>query len=131
MVDAWSTTCAPCLRDFPQLVALDQDFRKQGLRCVSFNCDYDGIPEKPPEHYRERVLRFLVKHEATFTNFQATTPLDVLLETGTISGLPSVAVYGRDGALLRTFPAVNVAAAGAEIGYDELQQLVSKLLNAP
>ena len=31
--------------------------------------DYDGIPNKPPGYYREKVLKFLTKVNSTLDNY--------------------------------------------------------------
>jgi len=64
VLDAWSTSCAPCKEEFPNLVKLHQRHGKD-VACISMSCDYAGIKNKPPEFYRERVLKFLREQEAT------------------------------------------------------------------
>src|SRR6187401_2060375 len=46
VVDIWSTSCLPCMTEFPHLVAM-QRAHKEHLVCVSFNVDYVGIRNKP------------------------------------------------------------------------------------
>lgn len=128
VIDIWSTTCPPCRRDFPELVKLHRDFGDRGVVCVSFNCDYDGIPEKPPEYYRERVVKFLTEQQATLFNLQSNEPLDQLLDSGKISGMPAVLVYNREGELAKDFHNANVTAVEDEFRYDDIRRLVEGLL---
>src|SRR5262245_66177348 len=68
LVDVWTTTCPTCLEHFPKFVDLNQRLRSRGLIAVSINCDYDGIPAKPPAHYAPRVLKFLQDQQARLTH---------------------------------------------------------------
>lgn len=102
IVDIWSTSCLPCMTEFPHLVTLQKSDRKN-LVCVSFNVDYVGIKSKPAETYRERVEKFLKKEDAALTNFLCTVPSDVLFEKLQLVSIPAVYVYGRDGKLARRF----------------------------
>src|SRR5580693_3092788 len=58
VLDAWSTSCEPCKKEFPNLVKLHKEYGNE-VACMSLSCDYVGIKNKPPEFYRERALKFL------------------------------------------------------------------------
>jgi thiol-disulfide isomerase/thioredoxin len=103
VVDVWSTTCEPCVREFPHLVMLAERYRDKVV-CVSVSCDYAGIKSKPIEYYRPRVEQFLTKQQATTTtNFLLSVPADALLESLDLDSIPAVYVYGSDGKLLQRF----------------------------
>ena len=62
VLDLWSTSCEPCMVEFPHLVELHKQHGEM-LVCLSASCDYAGIKSKPPETYRDRVsadMRHLV-----------------------------------------------------------------------
>src|SRR5579859_4229754 len=63
VLDAWSTSCPPCMKEFPNLVKLHHKYGGKQVVCMSLSCDYAGIKNKPPEYYRERVVKFLEKQE--------------------------------------------------------------------
>src|SRR3954467_3740548 len=67
VMDVWSTSCDPCMKEFPNLVKLHQTQAKD-VACLSVSTDYTGSKNKPPEFYRERVMKFLQEQEATFDN---------------------------------------------------------------
>ena len=58
VLDAWSTSCQPCMKEFPNLVKLHEKYGKKGLVCISLSCDYQGIKNKPPE-FNSRSKRWL------------------------------------------------------------------------
>jgi thiol-disulfide isomerase/thioredoxin len=63
VVDIWSTSCLPCMREFPNLVQLSQRYPDQ-ITCVSFNVDYIGMKSKTPESYTDKVEKFLREQSA-------------------------------------------------------------------
>ncbi len=130
VLDAWSTTCGPCVKEFPKLVQLHRDYAAKGVACMSFNCDYDGIPEKPPEHYRDRVVKFLEKQGATFENLMANVALEQLMDRMELASIPAVYVYGRDGKLAKRFDNEQIKSDKDEFTYEQITQLVEELLKS-
>lgn len=102
IVDIWSTSCLPCMTEFPKLVELQKEHGEK-LVCISFNVDYVGIKSKPPAFYRERVEKFLNEKKATFTNLLATVEADKVFESLELSSIPAVYVFGKDGKLAKRF----------------------------
>ena len=102
VLDLWATSCQPCVREFPKLVALSNSHPEQVV-CLSCSADYIGIKSKPPEYYKEDVLKFLTEQNASFTNFLCTEASDVLFEKLDLGSIPAVLVYGPDGELAERF----------------------------
>lgn len=102
VVDVWSTSCAPCMQEFPGLVKLQQD-NPERVVCVSFNVDYVGIKSKPADFYRPRVEAFLKKQQAEFVNFLCTDESDKFFAEQELSSIPAVYVFGTDGGLAKRF----------------------------
>jgi thiol-disulfide isomerase/thioredoxin len=102
VVDVWSTACEPCLREFPHLVEL-QEQHPDALVCVALNSDYAGVRNKPPEFYRERVMKVLEAKQAKVINILCTEPADELFTELKIDSIPAVFVYNRDGELTAKF----------------------------
>ena len=102
VVDIWSTSCLPCMTEFPHLVEL-QKAHGDKLVCISFNVDYVGIKTKPATYYRERVEKFLMKQQAGFTNILSTTEADKVFQALELSSIPAVYVFGTDGKLAKRF----------------------------
>jgi thiol-disulfide isomerase/thioredoxin len=102
IVDVWSTACEPCLREFPHLVELQERF-PDTVVCVAINSDYAGVRKKPPEYYRDRVLKVLESKQAKVINVLCTEPADELFTQLKIDSIPAVFVYNRDGELVAKF----------------------------
>ena len=102
IVDIWSTSCLPCMTEFPNLVRI-HNAHKDDVVCISFNVDYVGIKKKPAETYRPRVEQFLAKEKAECVNFLCTDASDKVFEALELSSIPAVYVYDRTGKLARRF----------------------------
>jgi thiol-disulfide isomerase/thioredoxin len=129
VLDLWSTSCEPCMVEFPHLVGLHKQHGGNGkLVCLSASCDYAGIKSKPPESYRERVLEFLIKQNATFQNVLLNVESDVLFEKIELASIPAVCVFGTDGKIAKRFDNDN-AKAGEDFTYSkDIVPFVEKLL---
>jgi len=56
VLDCWSTSCPPCVKEFPGLVALAAKYHDQ-VACLSLAFDYEGIGT--PEEVLPPVQAFL------------------------------------------------------------------------
>ena len=127
VVDMWSTSCIPCMREFPNLVKLQTKHGKR-IVCVSFNCDYLGIAGKPPESYRGRALKFLKKQRAALVNILSSTPSDELFDQMDLGSIPAIYVFDPSGRLVQRFDNDD-RDSGDEFTYkDHVVPLVEKLL---
>ncbi len=126
-LDLWSTSCDPCMVEFPHLVELHKQHGGK-LVCMSASCDYAGIKSKPPESYRERVLEFLTKQNATFQNVLLNVESDILFEKIDLASIPAVYVFGTDGKVAKRFDNDN-AKPGEDFNYKkDVVPFVEKLL---
>ena len=102
VVDIWSTSCLPCMEEFPNLVDLQKSLGPDVV-CVSFNVDYVGARKRPPEYFRPRVEKFLRRSKAQFRNYLSTAESEALFQELRLPSIPAVYVYGADGRLARRF----------------------------
>ena len=102
VVDIWSTSCLPCMTEFPNLVEL-QTTHGDKIACISFNVDYVGIKSKPAEFYRERVQAFLTKQKAACPNILCTVASDKVFEKLELSSIPAVYVFDAEGKEIKRF----------------------------
>jgi thiol-disulfide isomerase/thioredoxin len=100
VLDAWSTSCEPCLKEFPHLVAL-ANHAPEKIACISLSMDYEGIGK--PEDQRENVLAFLIQQHATMDNVLTQENSDAMLKHLGVGSIPAVFVYDRQGKLVKTF----------------------------
>ena len=126
VMDAWSTSCPPCIKEFPHLVELHNEYGPDKVACISLSFDYEGIDK--PEDQQERVLAFLRKQNATFDNVLNKEEADELYEKMDLSAVPAVFVYDRGGKLVQRFDDSYRNAAGERFSYKDVNGLVSTLL---
>jgi thiol-disulfide isomerase/thioredoxin len=93
VVDFWATNCGPCKQEFPHLVELHRKYANDGLVAVSVSVD--DLKRDPT--VRGRVLNFLQKQQATFTNVILDEPAEVWQTKFNSLTIPIVYVFGRDG----------------------------------
>lgn len=102
VLDLWSTWCLPCMREFPHLVEIHEEFPGE-VACISVSLNYIGLEDEGPEEMREQVMPFLTAKKAFFENVISSDPDNVVLERLSLASIPAVMVYGRNGKLLRRF----------------------------
>jgi thiol-disulfide isomerase/thioredoxin len=100
VVDAWSTYCEPCMKEFPNLVALHKQHGDQ-VACISLCANYSGLGK--PEDEKEEPRKFLQSQGATFDNILSTDPDTKLYKSLDIVSVPAILVYDRAGKLLKKF----------------------------
>lgn len=127
VIDLWSLSCEPCLKEFPGLVRLHQTYGDK-VQCIAANVDFDGRKRRPPEYYREAVEAFLTSVDAGgFTSYICGTPSDEVFEATDIISIPTVLIYDADGKQIHKF-----VDAGETIGFTyekDIEPLVEKLVH--
>ena len=125
IVDLWSLSCEPCLKEFPGLVALHQQLGSS-VQCIAVDMDYDGRKSRPPQWYADRVGAFLASVGAVgFPTYISETPSEDVFTLMQIVSLPAVLVYGADGTVVKKF-----VDAGENVGFNyesDIAPLVARL----
>lgn len=109
VVDCWSTSCPPCIQEFPKLVGLHKKYGPDKVACVSLSFDYEGIGK--PQDVKGPVLEFLKKQGANFDNVLNAEESDVLYRKMELTSIPAVYVYDKDGNLAERFTDENAYAS--------------------
>ncbi|HWA98065.1 MAG TPA: TlpA disulfide reductase family protein [Pirellulales bacterium] len=117
VLDVWSTSCEPCMKEFPNLVALSR--KHPGVAAISLSLDYEGVGK--PEAQREKVLGFLKQQDARFDNILASDDSDTMLKKLGIASMPAVFVYDQSGKRIHTFDKPGFT-------YHDIEPEVRKLL---
>ncbi|QDT26293.1 Thiol-disulfide oxidoreductase ResA [Gimesia panareensis] len=102
VMDLWSTWCEPCVAEFPHLVELQKKYPDQVV-CISYNMNYDGSKDSPPESNKAELMEFYTKHKADIVNIISSTPDMDLYEKVNLASIPAAYVYGPDGKLAKRF----------------------------
>jgi thiol-disulfide isomerase/thioredoxin len=127
VLDCWSTSCPPCVAEFPGLVRLAAR-HGETVRCLSLCFDYDGIGAA--EELIPPVRSFLEKVGATeVVNMFSIEEADRLSAALDLTSVPAVFVYRPDGSLAVRFDDEMAAGEfGRPFTYDDVEAAVGKLL---
>ncbi len=128
VVDIWSTSCAPCLREFPHLVELSMRY-PESVACISFNVDYIGLKSKPPQSYLPPVEDFLQKQRAKLTNLLSSATDETVLAKFKLESIPAILIFGPEGKLLYTLTDVNTGEDGLTYVGDVIPRIEELLLS--
>ena len=126
VMDAWSTSCPPCMKEFHNLVELHQEYGPDKLACMSLSFDYEGLDT--PEEVRPRVLKFLRQQGAAFDNLMSNEESDVLYRKFKLAAVPAVFVYDRDGKLRKRFDNEQAKSPAEQFTYADVQKLVAEMM---
>ena len=128
VVDIWTTTCPVCRAEFPNFTALERHYGRDRVRCISVNCDYDGVPGKPPAWYLPRVTGFLGRQETIDTHVMLTESFIDFLKRIDLRSTPAVLVFDRQGQLARRFDNDNSRSAEEDFSANDVHRFVGTLL---
>ena len=127
VLDCWSTSCPPCVKEFPGLVALAA---KHGDRvaCLSLAFDYDGIGT--PEDLLPPFESFLKKIAAgQVVNMVSSEDADSLSRKLELTSVPAIFVWKPDGSLaIRYDDDMAAKELGRPFTYADVERIVSELL---
>ncbi|MFQ5734440.1 MAG: TlpA family protein disulfide reductase [Planctomycetaceae bacterium] len=126
VVDFWATWCKPCVKELPELVALQKRFPKDVVT-ISYNADNDGT-ENIAKEVVPRVLKVLKRLKAArVINVVSRQTDEETYEAVGIDSVPTIFVYGRDGKLAKKID-VN-SAGGKDVSYQtHVLPVVKKLI---
>ena len=61
LINAWATSCGPCLTEFPELVAIHRSYRRREFELITISAD-------PPER-KAQALSLLKEEHASCKNY--------------------------------------------------------------
>lgn len=101
VLDCWSTSCPPCVEEFPRLVSLAAN-HGDAVVCLSLAVEYDGIGK--PDDFISPVQGFLEKVGAGgVVNFVASEEADAVYRKLDLESVPAVYIWKPDGSLAIRF----------------------------
>jgi thiol-disulfide isomerase/thioredoxin len=128
VLDVWSTFCQPCVREFPNLVKLQERLGEK-VACISFNTDYTGAKDEPPESFRKNVLAYLTTQQAHLFNVLSSVPNEEFFDKIRLGGPPAVFVYDRQGKLVKRFDNSQAPKVSEFTYKNDVIPLVERLLS--
>lgn len=114
VVDFWATYCAPCKKEFPNLVQIHKQYAGKVV-AVSVTVD--------DEEDADKALKFLKQQNATFENYLLAEPAKVYQQRYQFIAVPCVLVFGKDGKLVRRFSSDD-----EEFTYKDVNKLIESLI---
>lgn len=120
VVDVWSTSCVPCMKEFPHLVELARRWPEEVV-CISINVDYIGLPNKPVESYEAKVTEFLkgvAADPSNMENLLGTEPDADILSKLDIEAMPGILIFDRAGDLSAKLTTSNAGDDGLSYAGD-------------
>jgi thiol-disulfide isomerase/thioredoxin len=135
VLDVWSTSCEPCVRELPNLVTLQEDYRDRGVVCATLNIDYTGAVDTTPDDAKaaaQPVLEALGVTAAIGENLYSTMPdrelfKQDLFQQNRLYAPPAIFVFDRTGEVAATFG----EAEGEPSVYERVRATVDSLLGSP
>ena len=94
VVDMWATWCSSCLKRFPHMVKMHNDYKDKGVAFISLLLE---DPEEPEAI--ENAKKFLIKQKANFDHYFMNENIMTSFEKLDLLGIPTVFVYSQDGKL--------------------------------
>ena len=129
VLDCWSTSCPPCVKEFPGLVDLKKDYGDT-VACLSLSFDFEGFGA--PEDVLPPVKKFLQQVSAgDIENLLNRDEADALYKKMNITSVPVVMVWGRNGTLVHQFDDEYASEKlGRSFTYDDVRQAVDQALSS-
>jgi thiol-disulfide isomerase/thioredoxin len=119
LINFWATWCDPCREEFPELLKIDRDYRRQGLELVTISLD-------DATELKTGVPKFLVRMGARMPAYLLTAsdpePAIVFVDPQWTGALPATVLYDADGKLVyKHFGRIN---------NEELRAAIEKLVGS-
>jgi thiol-disulfide isomerase/thioredoxin len=127
VLDCWSTSCPPCVKEFPGLVKLAAAHGDR-VMCLSLSFDYDGLGK--PDDLVPPVRAFLEKVGAgQVVNMVSREEADSLYRKLDLVSVPAIMIWKPDGSLaVRYDDDMAARELGRAFTYADVEQTVSGLL---
>jgi thiol-disulfide isomerase/thioredoxin len=128
VVDFWATWCAPCVKELPELVALQKKYPKDVVT-ISFNLDNDGT-EDLKKTVLPGALKTLKKINAVgVRNVVSSDTDEQAYKLTKLDSVPAILVFDRKGKLHKRID-VN-SAGGKDVSYEKhVNPVVEQLVNS-
>lgn len=118
LVNFWATWCRPCKEEFPELVRLYNDYKKEGFRIIFISVDN-------PEDIDTKVKPFMKRKGANFTsyysNFEYVDELINYFDKKWSGDIPATYIFNKKGKLTSSLQGKK--------DYDEFESEIRKNLD--
>lgn len=95
LVNLWATWCGPCIKEMPELVAMQEKYGDRGFKIIGLNTS-----DEPPE----LVKAFVEKQKLNYKIGWATDEVrDKFFQLSEMSGIPQSIIINRNGNMVGLF----------------------------
>ncbi len=106
LVNFWATWCGPCVAEFPAIVQISRQYRREGLSVIAVSAD-------SRKDVAAKVVPFLVKQRVAFPVYleRSADPEDFInaLDPSWQGDLPRTFIYDRQGRRVKTLTGEQTA----------------------
>ncbi len=100
LVNFWATWCPPCVKEFPELVKLYNDYKDKDFKLYFISLD-------DKSEYDSKLIPFLKKQGVDFTayfgDFSRPEDLMSFVDKSWQGEIPYTGIYNKEGKLVKTF----------------------------
>ena len=118
LLNFWATWCKPCVKEFPELVKLYNDYKDKGFTLVFISADV-------PEEVKSKVVPFLNTQGVDFTTYNIgfDKPEDLInyIDKDWQGAIPSTYIYDKNGNMKTSILGTKT--------YAQFESEISKYLN--
>ena len=118
LINFWATWCKPCVKEFPELVKLYNNYKDEGFELIFISVDV-------PEDVESKVIPFLKKQGVDFVSyynkFDKPEELINYIDKDWEGAIPSTYIYDKEGKL-------TTHILGSK-SYEEFEAEITKNLN--
>ena len=101
LVDFWATWCPPCVAEFPNLVALSEEFKDKDFVILGVNLDAQRQDVGSTANALPTVRKFLLNFRAGWTNLVADPKGTDPTKAYGVEEIPANFLIGRDGKIIK------------------------------
>ncbi|SRR5260221_10446128 len=118
LINIWASWCHPCVKEFPELVKLYNDYKDKGFKLVFISIDDLSDIDK-------KVIPFLKQQKVDFVSYynNLTKPDELIdyLDKNWQGAIPSTYIYDKDGKMQN-----NIL---GNRNYEQFEKEISKYIN--
>lgn len=120
VVDFWATTCPPCMKAFPDFIAMQKQYADRGMVLITVSFD-----DPKEDESVKLATKFINRHPAPVRHFLLDEPAELKEKKFAYVGLPFYYVFDRQGRWVR----FRGADSKDGVDYAHLRKVVEKMLD--